>query len=139
MTMTDTEAKALALVNAVEGGPVNRQLAFKRTSNSTAEALCRAIERLEATEARHAAELREQAERFSEVLAAIRRKTVPLYYHDTFDELAAPFIQTKPDPLVEVISEVRVSPQLRSDQEMADEFRAALAARGGKIVWGDDQ
>ena len=45
------------------------------------------------------------------------------------------FIIAKPDPLVEVISEVRVSPRLRSDQEMADEFRAAIEARGGRIVW----
>ena len=101
MTMTDTEAKALALVNDVEGGPVNRQLAFKRTSNSTAEALCRAIERLEATEARHAAELREQAERFSE---ALKR-----YYGDDGcppHPILAPFILPKPDPLAEALETV---------------------------------
>lgn len=98
----------------------------------------RAIERLEATEARHAAELREQAERFSEVLAAIRRKTVPLYYHDAFDELAAPFILPAPDPLVEVFDDCfhqNVEEGETWSQAMARKTRAAIEARGGKIVW----
>lgn len=137
MTMTDTEAKALALVNDVCGATYD-YLAEAAVPHLE-DALCRAIERLEATEARHAAELREQAERFSEVLGQIKKKFIPFKVGRTFDELAAPFILPAPDPLVEVILEMRVSPQLRSNQEMADELRAALAARGGKIVWEDGE
>lgn len=99
MTMTDTEAKALALVNEVF---MERCLVpdtyTNRAGNPYHEALCRVIEREAATEARHAAELREQAERFSEVVT------------DWFGRYSAevppqfqPFILPAPDPLVEAI------------------------------------
>lgn len=99
MTMTDTEAKALALVNEVvrERGYTNEPTPITR-EYCTDEALCRAIERLEAAEARHAAELREQAERFSGVVT------------DWFGRYSAevppqfqPFILPAPDPLVEAL------------------------------------
>ena len=93
----------------------------------------RAIERLESTEARHAAELREQAERFSEVLGQIKKKFIPFKVGRTFDELAAPFILPAPDPLVEAWS--AAFPEDTGVPGMMKSFRAAIEARGGKIVW----
>lgn len=88
MTMTDTEAKALAIrasygLTPYESGALH--------------------DYIEATEARHAAELREQAERFSEVLGDIRRYAVGEQFQVVFDRLAAPFILPAPDPLVEAL------------------------------------
>ena len=128
MTMTDTEAKALALVNEVvrERGYTNEPTPITR-EYCTDEALCRAIERLEAAEARHAAELREQAERFSGVVT------------DWFGRYSAevppqfqPFIIPAPDPLVEYLVDVEgYFPRVA--KEFADRLR--LATREGKIVW----
>lgn len=143
--MTDIEAKALALVNAHPGCET-----WKTMPGGSMlvpfEVLCRVIEREAATEARHAAELREQAERFSEVLVAIRRKTVPQRCHDAFDELAAPFIIPAPDPLVESAREMTLlDGVVRTDNQKAairegragntasddfyDRLRTALASR----------
>ena len=86
--MTDTEAKALALVNeiAVErgGSPVDF---YGLEGDIIATALCRAIEREAATEARHAAELRELKDRFSEA-----------------EDILIPFILPAPDPLVDELA-----------------------------------
>lgn len=105
--MTDTEAKALALVNeiAAERGEITYG-SLGRTGKNVAgnEALCRAIEREAATEARHAAELREQAERFSE--AVERVLTVPDRWQETHAwRTLSPFILPAPDPLVEALKE----------------------------------
>ncbi len=42
------------------------------------------------------------------------------------------FIIAKPDPLVEAINS---APYLASAKETADHIRAAIEARGGRIVW----
>lgn len=119
MTMTDIEAKALALVNEVF---MERCLVpdtyTNRAGNPYHEALCRTIERLEATEARHAAELREQAERFSEVAGKIDPVLAKITHWQGQDVAAlrsdlAPFILPAPDPLVE--AEKLIS-TLRSDE-----------------------
>ena len=90
MTMTDTEAKALALVNEICG---SSWLPHEIERIANFKALCHYIE---ATEARHAAELREQAERFSEALIEEWGEEYCLE-HRRF----APFILPKPDPLLE--------------------------------------
>jgi len=148
MTMTDTEAKALALVNAAAQDrhyPIWQS--FERSNGSVNEALCRAIEHEAATEARHAAELRELKERFSEACLAVKAN---------YDGLAfptlTPFILPAPDPLVEIAREMTLlDGVVRTDNQKAairegragntasedfyDRLRAALQARGGKIVW----
>lgn len=92
-----------------------------------------AIDRLiasvaEADKSRHAAEMREQAERFSEA--------VQNYYGDYPKDRMHPalsrFILAPVDPLVEAMNEID-SASLRSD-ECATALRAALDARGFAIV-----
>lgn len=134
MTMTD-EAKALA----------------KRASiGLTPYEACVLARYIEDTETRHAAELREQAERFSEVAARVKRfiegadlsrlaydcpdGSTPSFLVDDL----TPFILPKPDPLVEVLKE-EVSHHAGLYEELAERVHAALAAHGGRIVWGDDQ
>lgn len=130
MTMTDTEAKALALVNeAAQDRLAPVWPSFERSNGTVHEALCLAIEREEATEARHAAELREQAERFSEAImrhCGGRPLGGPL----------APFILPAPDPLVEAAQEA-FSAMLRANSPdgLTEALRTAIQARGGKIVW----
>lgn len=92
--MTDTEAKALAIrasygLTPYESGALH--------------------DYIEATEARHAAELREQAERFSEAVQAVKQLGLKYAQHVLLD----PFILPKPDPLVE--AEKLIS-TLRSDE-----------------------
>lgn len=120
MTMTDTEAKALALelLNTVRdsrGLPAATMEDADGTSwfealcraierEASIKALCRVIEREAATEARHAAELREQAERFREAVDAYGRlwsKRTPS--RDEYNTHFAPFILPAPDPLAEAI------------------------------------
>ncbi len=106
----------------------------------------RAIERLEATEARHAAELREQAERFSEVAVRVKRlieeaKLSRLMYDCSDDSKPSfivdaldPFIIPKPDPLVEAMSEAMCGVPGEDYTQPAKDLRAALAARGLTIT-----
>ena len=145
--MTDTEAKALALVNdtarAMEGPltlhPADHVYYTELPKLDVfANALCRAIEREAATEARHAAELREQAERFSEVAKAVlhqMRSNQLMQAH--VSPLLTPFIIAKPDPLMEAM--VGAWPQYADRMEAcnndAKALCAAIEARGGKIVW----
>lgn len=133
--MTDTEAKALALVNEVfMERCLNPDTYINRVKNSYHEAICRAIERLEATEARHAAELREQAERFSEAASLTLRMLTPyLLAKDEAEDILTPFILPAPDPLVEVMDEMG----LGQSKTASKEFLAAIEKRGGRIVWGD--
>lgn len=112
--MTDTEAKALALVNEieVERYSIKRMPEIRRKAYILDEALCRAIERLEAPEARHAAELREQAERFSEAaVRAVRHMARTCFAkgspcqleREAIVEGLTDFIIPAPDPLVEAL------------------------------------
>lgn len=108
----------------------------------------RAIERLEAAEARHAAELREQAERFSDVAAKVSRrlKQSPDANVNWMADLLAPFILPAPDPLVELAREMTLlDGVVRTDNQKAairegragntasddfyDRLRTALASR----------
>jgi len=138
--MTDTEAKAL--VRSLMLIATNKALPINYRDCATG-----AAHYIEATEARHqadkdryekrtamllerearyAAELREQEERFSEV--AYRAKDMlDTFYRNGAGDFLAPFILPKPDPLVEVFG-----------RENAAEIHATLAARGGKIVWGEE-
>lgn len=92
MTMTDTEAKALAIrascgLTPYESGALH--------------------DYIEATEARHAAELREQAERFSEgarsaLAEALKADTYASERGAIIGPILAPFILPAPDPLAAV-------------------------------------
>ena len=137
--MTDTEAKALALVNDVfMERCLNLDTYTNRAKNSYHEALCRAIERLEATEARHAAELREQAERFSEaarsaLAEASKANTYANERAAIIGPILAPFIIVKPDPLVEALNDMKDGRAGPTTESYASCLHAALAARGYEV------
>lgn len=96
------------------------------------------IKEHEATEARHAAELRELKERFSEATSLTLRMLTPYpLARDEAEDILIPFILPKPDPLFEAMKEVE--PMTPWEPQDANELRAAIEKRGGKIVWGDDQ
>ena len=95
---------------------------------SSIVAHARAIEREAATEARHAAELREQAERFSEAVRYCIGQGMAGHHRETLEQ----FILPAPDPLVEYLVDVEgYFPRVA--KEFADRLR--LATREGKIVW----
>lgn len=113
--MTDIEKKALAMINAeIDRDPTG-------TGSPEYEALCRAIEQHEAF----------RQEVSDAVVAAKAYYEVPMY------DLSA-FIITKPDPLFDVVQEWWETGST-SIEETTDELRAALAKRGGKIVWENEQ
>lgn len=124
--MTEIEVKALALVNA---HAINRRSDLDDARHTELRcALLDAVQSQAAAEARHAAELREQAERFSEVVT------------DWFGRYSAevppqfqPFILPAPDPLVEALTSLPVG--FAGCVDGADALRAAIEACGGKIVW----
>lgn len=133
MTMTEIEAKALALVNAAAQDrhyPI--WPSFERSNGSCCEALCRAIERLGSIEARHAAELREQAERFSEAALLVDGDLEARGFAKTgpMRSRLAPFIlpAPDPDPLVEAFASLPVG--FAGCVDGADALRAAMQARG---------
>lgn len=120
--MTETiEQKALALVNEVRaewGG--NWAPRTKPFSHEAFKALCRAIEQHEAFRQ----EVSEAAERLLKIVARQR----PWLESDA-DQFAS-FIIPQPDPLVEVMNAWWDADGYAS----IETFRAALAARGLKIV-----
>lgn len=125
MTMTEIDPKALEHACLCAGRSVHH---FDRMGDdlplrSSIVAHARAIERLEATEARHAAELREQAERFSDAIKADLRA-----YPGNASEFLAPFILHAPDPLVEALASLPVG--FAGCVDGADALRAAMQARG---------
>lgn len=131
--MTDTEAKAraLELLNTVRD---SRGLPTTTMEDAHGfawfDALCRAIERLEATEARHAAELREQAERFSEAALLVDGDLEARGFAKTgpMRSRLAPFILPALDPLVEALASLPVG--FAGCVDGADALRAAMQARG---------
>lgn len=141
MAMVSIDPKALEHACLCAGRSVHH---FDRMGDdlplrSSIVAHARAIERLEATEARHAAELREQAERFSEAVDAYSRlwsKRTPS--RDEYNTHFAPFILPKPDPLVEeedpidalvdLLAPVLTHSQGMAARERENRFRNALAA-----------
>lgn len=56
------------------------------------------------------------------------------YYEGAVPALLRRFIIAKPDPLVEVIAELGMFP---AGKDNADQLRAALAKRKGRIVFDD--
>lgn len=97
--MTDTEAKALALVNAVRG--CEKWESVKEHDLVPAEALFAALDR-------HAAELRELKERFSVVAArmvARAEEECSSLWAGVTREILAPFILPAPDPVSEWLAE----------------------------------
>lgn len=139
--MTDTEAKAMALVSinpkALEhaclcaGRSVHH---FDRMGDdlplrASIVAHARAIERLEATEARHAAELREQAERFDAFRREVSDELAKLgCWPDTVN--LQRFILPAPDPLVEAIAAAlrEASPFADDGHDYTAEAKVAAAA-----------
>ena len=142
MTMTDTEAKALALVNEFRAKCAEPTLPVTMSHvwayGAAWEALCRVIKREAAAEARHAAELREQAERFdafrqevSDVLEDVRDNTT-YDVHPKLWRFITP--KPKPDPLVELAQEA-FSAMLRANSPdgLTEALRAVMQARGYEV------
>ena len=127
--MTDIEKQALALVNEVEterGYPVT--VKYAREEFSTIEALCRAIEQHEAFKL----EVSDAVERAVNDCGhdGLRKA----YIHSRFFH----FIIAKPDPLVEVINDADDMVRKPDAPSYAEAIRAAIEARGGRIVWEGD-
>lgn len=139
------EQKALEMVNAVylERHGTDFQVRLDRSIAYKDEALCRALEAHEADKANHAAEMREQAERFSEAAAkAVEDLECWIASYPDADEVATlnliawlkAFIIAQPDPLVEAIRALedgRAGPTAESKaaclRNAADELGYTLA------------
>jgi hypothetical protein len=118
------EAKALALVNEVQAD-WNYQLGslvFKRDRDIFSEALCRAIEQLEAFRQ----EVSDVVEGYLDGPPIERHLII-----DTLRSLITP--KPKPDPLVAVVYEVDNGPAWDSPEDYSNKIRAALEARGLEI------
>ena len=107
--MTNIEQKALELVNEVRA-----EYPLVASEVVSYMALCRAIEQQEAFR--------------QEVSDALEKRG---FYIDDRD--LGRFIIAKPDPLVDAFAELGFT----DFGEGVDEFRAALAKRGGRIVFDD--
>lgn len=138
--MTDTEARVLALELR---GHACKFYNNNMTQSNLWSALITAadyIEREEAAEARHAAELLQLKERFSEVAKEAHES---LDGYSDFSpagharKILAPFIIAAPDPLFEAMQEVE--PMTPWEMQDAKALRAAIEARGGKIVWEEGE
>lgn len=116
--MTDIEQKALALVNEV-ATPGHVYDLGNLAQSRPFKALLRAIEQHEAF----------RQEVSDAVVAAKAYYEVPMY------DLSA-FIIAKPDPLVEAVAECDDA-KWETGAEYVACLRAAIEARGGKIVWGE--
>ena len=126
--MTETEKKALALLNEFSDYEVPD---LDEAQYSTAiQALCRAIGQHEA--------FRQEV---SDAVEAAKRTYGG--HRQAFDQLER-FIIPKTDPLVEALLEVAVETAktlgiklgtYAVKQDWADRLRAAIEARGGRIVW----
>lgn len=123
--MTEIEQKALALVNAfrAERGWATHTN-FSRYDETMAEAICRAIEQHEA--------FRQEV---SDALMANTRETPShVFGLEKWVDLQRFIIpKPKPDPLVEVISEIEDGTYGETKAEYAVKLRAALEARGLEI------
>lgn len=121
--MTEAEKKALALLNAVcaewEVSPATED---DMDGSACFAALTRAIEQ-------HEAFKREVSDAVEKLLAwpSIRSQGIIV-------DSVAPFIIAKPDPLVDAMNE-SLDRLGAFDAEEADNLRAAIEARGGRIVW----
>ena len=116
--MDDTERKALALSIEVREDARMRLCPDPTLLFGNWEALCRAIEQHEA--------FRQEV---SDALSVYQKADGVEERSRIWDALTR-FIIAKPDPLVEALKELEAYPT-------ADELRAAIEKRGGKIVWGE--
>ena len=121
--MTETERKALALVNEVA-----RELGWDQAKEIYAEgytrneALFRAIERHEA--------FRQEV---SFALETFKHGNTRILYSYILDR----FIIAKPDPLVEVLKKINGEGGFDGAEHQAHSLRSAIEERGGRIVWGE--
>lgn len=134
MTMTEIDPKALEHACLCAGRPVHH---FDRMGDdlplrSSIIAHARAIEREAATEARHAEEMRELKERFSEAALLVDGDLEARGFAKTgpMRSRLAPFIlpAPDPDPLVEAFASLPVG--FAGCVDGADALRAAMQARG---------
>lgn len=121
--MTDIEQKALALVQEVQGFDCGVSIYHVHNAKLLRQALCRAIEQHEAFRQ----EVSDAAERLLEIVTLKR----PWLQSDA-DQFKR-FIITKPDPLVEALWEAGFA----HNKDTANQLRAAIEKRGGKITWGE--
>jgi hypothetical protein len=123
--MSDIRQKATALLNEVltERGRDNVSLSVSRQTYM-GEALCRAIERHEAT--------KQEYSDFRQLVSDVVEQADLLDLHGTEDAYKKlhRFIIAKPDPLVEVLGDLEWN---NNSPECAAELRAALEARGLEI------
>ena len=127
--MTEVEAKALAKKLREYFSPGLRRTRLR-------DIMVRAADHIEATEARHAAEMRELKERFGEAVEAYGRlwsKRTPS--RDEYTAHFAPFILSKPDPLVEAWQMAFPGNHIEDALDECAKIGAAIEKRGGKIVW----
>ena len=120
--MTDIEKKALALVKELTGKNID-SLLDDATFWDVIGALYRAIEQHEA--------FRQEVSDAVESLV-----DMPCSDPDEVDLVAerlGRFIIAKPDPLVDALLET--FPRANGAEGMAADLRAAIKARGGRIVW----
>jgi hypothetical protein len=117
--MTDIEKKALALLNEVM---FTSWLPHELERIPYFAVVCRAIEQHEA--------FRQEV---SDAVESLCNTVLMGHGHRQMREmLSRRFIIAKPDPLVEALK------QLNMSYVDAEDFREALAKRGGKIVWEND-
>ena len=142
--MTEIEKKALALVNAErrKQGLLEPWPYGLAKGVADFKAICRVLKDLEAEKAARAAE-REQLETEKAARATEREQHeafrqevsdyLTRYYEGAVPALLRRFIIAKPDPLVEAMADCGVD----RFETWADQLRAAIEKRGGKIVWED--
>ena len=117
--VTEIEKKALALVNEVRASHGLTPYENFYATPAALEAICYAIEQHEAFR--------------QEVSDAVEEaKRVYGGHREAFDQLDR-FIIAKPDPLVDAMADCGVD----RFETWADQLRAAIEKRGGKIVWGE--
>ena len=117
--MTNIEQKALELVRDIADGYEDVSIHHVHNAKALRSALCRAIEQ-------HEAFRQEVSDAVSEIAKAWGTADPAWGYLRQF------FI-AKPDPLVEIMNEMGFG----FSKTASEEFRAALAKRGGKIVFDE--
>lgn len=120
VAMTDTEKKALALVNEVRDERGFRLNVEMQREDMAQEALCRAIEQ-------HEAFRQEVSDAVEKHLRMTAVDCSSLWHGVARDNLSR-FIIAKPDPLVDLCYSMGL-------KVTGHELRAAIEARGGRIVW----
>ena len=128
--MTDTEAKALALVNVHS---INRRSDLDDAKHTELRcALLDAVQSQEATEARHATELRELKERFEsfrqEVSDEVARyvKWRGRNHYKNLDRFIIPASDLLVEALSGIVPHIRCKPDETAAEAVARQLRAAI-------------